>query len=373
MGSTYRSARLPVRGPPATGLFQEGNNCPRPPAVVARGSPAAVTARGSPVAATAVAFFSRARRQIETTPLLSPLLLPPASAASAATSLALSRNHRWALLTLTPQPPPSPAAAALTVLRAHRRRPCCSQPSSDPNRCPHLLPLLINRRPYPSSAASPAAPSSPSSLASSSDPTAAALAGPPLPPSLLHRIQALYLFFPRPPLPPPATSIPLLPALCRYPVPHLNAATACLLHRRRPSLLSPIAPHQLAAACHYSPLPSLPGDHLPLSSSAAFLLCLPATVAGLYRSSRPKRRGACCFLPSAIVVLTMATHCCLLLLSVVTVLTTATRYYLLLPSVVTVLTTATHCCLLLTTGQLSSSSLYHNRIYRSHLHPVAVT
>ncbi|RZS05491.1 hypothetical protein BHM03_00036020, partial [Ensete ventricosum] len=80
-------------------------------------------------------------------PLLSPLLLPPASAAA---SLALSRNHRWALLTLTPQPPPSPAAATLTG-----------------------LPLT-----------------SPSSLAFSSDLATAALAGPSLPPFLPYATTA---------------------------------------------------------------------------------------------------------------------------------------------------------------------------------------
>ncbi|RWW36800.1 hypothetical protein BHE74_00058153 [Ensete ventricosum] len=51
-------------------------------------------------------------------------------------------------------------------------------------------------------------------------------------------------------------------------------------------------------------------------------------------SSRPKRRGVCCLLPSTVIVLT-----------------TATRYCLLLPSVIAVLTMATRCCLLLTIGQ----------------------
>ncbi|RZS14852.1 hypothetical protein BHM03_00046598, partial [Ensete ventricosum] len=49
------------------------------------------------------------------------------------------------------------------------------------------------------------------------------------------------------------------------------------------------------------------------------------------------------------------------------------RRLLLPPSAVAVLTTAARCCLLLTTGQPSSSSLCHNRIYRSHLHPVVAT
>ncbi|RRT50919.1 hypothetical protein B296_00018014 [Ensete ventricosum] len=80
-------------------------------------------------------------------PLLSPLLLPPASAAA---SVALSRNHRWALLTLTPQPPPSLAAVTLIG-----------------------LPLI-----------------SPSSLASSSDLTVAALAGASLPPFLPYATTA---------------------------------------------------------------------------------------------------------------------------------------------------------------------------------------
>ncbi|RRT35997.1 hypothetical protein B296_00051855 [Ensete ventricosum] len=48
------------------------------------------------------------------------------------------------------------------------------------------------------------------------------------------------------------------PTLCRCPLPHLNAAAAFLLHRRRPSLLSPVAPHRLATACHSSLLPLLP-------------------------------------------------------------------------------------------------------------------
>ncbi|RRT33274.1 hypothetical protein B296_00054201 [Ensete ventricosum] len=45
----------------------------------------------------------------------------------------------------------------------------------------------------------------------------------------------------------------------------------------------------------------------------------------------------------------------------------------LLPSVVAILTTATRYCPLLTISQPSSSSLCHNRIYRSHLHPIVVT
>ncbi|RWV84585.1 hypothetical protein GW17_00053689, partial [Ensete ventricosum] len=44
----------------------------------------------------------------------------------------------------------------------------------------------------------------------------------------------------------------------------------------------------------------------------------------------------------------------------------------LLPSAVTVLITATHCCLL-TIDHPSSSSLCHNCIYHSHLHPIAAT
>ncbi|RWW72778.1 hypothetical protein BHE74_00019399 [Ensete ventricosum] len=45
----------------------------------------------------------------------------------------------------------------------------------------------------------------------------------------------------------------------------------------------------------------------------------------------------------------------------------------LLPSAVAVLTTATRFYLLTNTGQPLSSSLYHNRIYRSHLYPVIAT
>ncbi|RRT34737.1 hypothetical protein B296_00056597 [Ensete ventricosum] len=137
-------------------------------------------------------------------------------------------------------------------------------------------------------------------------------------------VKPFYLFFPRSPLRPPTTSVPLLPAFCRCLLPHLNA-TATFLHCRRPSLLT------------------------------AFLPCLPATIAGHCRSSYPKRRGAYCFLPSIVDVLTTATHC-----------------YLLLLSVVAVLTMATHC-FLLTTGQPSSSSLCHNRIYHSHLHLITAT
>ncbi|RWV79832.1 hypothetical protein GW17_00058978, partial [Ensete ventricosum] len=90
---------------------------------------------------TAAATPSSAAAPPAHNPLLSSLLLPSANVVA---SLALSRNHRWALLTLTPQPPPSPVAAALIG-----------------------LPL-----------------SSPSSLASSPDPAVVALARPPLPPSL---------------------------------------------------------------------------------------------------------------------------------------------------------------------------------------------
>ncbi|RRT36147.1 hypothetical protein B296_00045891 [Ensete ventricosum] len=129
-----------------------------------------------------------------------------------------------------------------------------------------------------------------------------------------------------------------------------------------------LLPSSFIIANHPCCRPSLPIDWPPpatlhrcplfpatiyLYPPTAFLLCLPATITGLCRSSRPKRRGTYCLLRSAVAVLTTATQCCLLL-----------------PSTVAVLITATRCCLLLTTGQSSSSSLYHNRIYRSHLHPV---
>ncbi|RWW60028.1 hypothetical protein BHE74_00033006 [Ensete ventricosum] len=58
----------------------------------------------------------------------SPLLLPSASTAVAAASLALNCNHRWALLTLTPQPPPSPATAVLTFLPRFLVGPRCRSP-----------------------------------------------------------------------------------------------------------------------------------------------------------------------------------------------------------------------------------------------------
>ncbi|RZS15615.1 hypothetical protein BHM03_00047470, partial [Ensete ventricosum] len=289
------------------------------------------------------------------------LLLPPSHALPL---LQPSSDCRCPLPSSSANRSPTPAIVSTdsNISRAHCRRPYCSQPSSDPSRCPYLLPLLINHRPYPSSVASPTAPSPPSSLTSSSDPAVTALAGPLLSPSLLscicrsqallHRNQALYLFFPRSPLRPPATSVPLLPAFCRCLLPHLNA-TAMFLHRRRPSLLPPVVPHRLVAACHSSPLPSLPSHHLPLSSSTAFLPCLPATIAGLSRSSYPKRRGTYCFLPSIVDVLTTATRCCFLLLSVVAVLTTATHCCLLttgqphlLPSATTASTTATFILLL---------------------------
>ncbi|RWW72780.1 hypothetical protein BHE74_00019400 [Ensete ventricosum] len=91
---------------------------------------------------------------------------------------------------LSRSPTPATVSTGSDISRAHRRRPCCSQPSSDPSHYPHLLPLLINRRPYPSLATSPTAPSSPSSLASSPNPAAAALAGPPLPPLVAHTSRA---------------------------------------------------------------------------------------------------------------------------------------------------------------------------------------
>ncbi|RWW61586.1 hypothetical protein BHE74_00031355, partial [Ensete ventricosum] len=67
MGGKYRSTRLLVRGPPATGRFQylaRGRLC----AVVARGRLRVVAARGSPARGhrPRVArgrFFSRARRR----------------------------------------------------------------------------------------------------------------------------------------------------------------------------------------------------------------------------------------------------------------------------------------------------------------------
>ncbi|RRT32654.1 hypothetical protein B296_00015159 [Ensete ventricosum] len=94
-----------------------------------------------PSSTTTIATPSSVAAPSAHSPPLSPLLLPPASVTA---SLALSHNHRWALLTLTLQPPPSLAAIALVGL------------------------------PLPS----------PSSLASSSDLTVVALAEPLLPPSL---------------------------------------------------------------------------------------------------------------------------------------------------------------------------------------------
>ncbi|RZS10161.1 hypothetical protein BHM03_00041333 [Ensete ventricosum] len=122
---------------------------------------------------------------------------------------------------------------------------------------------------------------------------------------------------PSPPLPSPSAASSSAGHLCSSP--------PC--HCRRPSLptLSSFPPF----------LPQQPHIGTALSLGRLFLHrpplcppCLPATIADLYRSSRPKRRGTYYLLPSAVAVLTTATHCCLL------------------PSTVTVLTTATRCCLL---------------------------
>ncbi|RZR84598.1 hypothetical protein BHM03_00011451 [Ensete ventricosum] len=98
-------------------------------------------------------------------------------------------------------------------------------------RPPHLPPLLPRRTPLLSRCCSPRRtplPPLPSRFCRSQ--------------ALLHCSQALLcLFFPRSPLPPSATSIPLLPATA---VGHLYSSPPC--HRRRPSLLL----HNFPSASH---------------------------------------------------------------------------------------------------------------------------
>ncbi|RWW17688.1 hypothetical protein GW17_00018370 [Ensete ventricosum] len=66
MGGTYRPARLPVRGPPATGQIPRQRR-PRPPAIAARGSPTRGCRPRVARDRDHGRFFSRTRRQIETT------------------------------------------------------------------------------------------------------------------------------------------------------------------------------------------------------------------------------------------------------------------------------------------------------------------
>ncbi|RWW78899.1 hypothetical protein BHE74_00012848 [Ensete ventricosum] len=130
---------------------------------------------------------------------------------------------------------------------------------------------------------------------------------------------------PSPPLPSPSAASSSAGHLCSSP--------PC--HHRRPSLptLSSFPPF-LPQQPHIATALSL--GRLFLHRPPLFPPCLPATIADLYRSSRPKRRGTYYLLPSVVAVLTTTTRCCLLLLSTVAVLTTATRCCLLL--------TAVPCC-----------------------------
>ncbi|RZR72291.1 hypothetical protein BHM03_00011948 [Ensete ventricosum] len=88
-------------------------------------------------------------------------------------------------------------------------------------------------------------------------------------------------------------------ALCRYPLPHLNVAATFLLHRHRPSLLSPVSPHRLAAFCHSSllspaTLPPMPPPHSlspPVVPSSSSSFCYNHIYRShLNRSQSPHRR-----------------------------------------------------------------------------------
>ncbi|RRT34751.1 hypothetical protein B296_00058211 [Ensete ventricosum] len=128
----------------------------------------------------------------------------------------LSAPHADAIASsLARSPTPATVSTDSDISRAHRRHPCYSQPSSDPSNCPHLLSLLINRRPYPSLATSPTEPS-PSTLASSPNPVAAALAGPLLPPPPVARTSRTHRSQTCAPLPHP-TVLPSSPSALARP------------------------------------------------------------------------------------------------------------------------------------------------------------
>ncbi|RRT85126.1 hypothetical protein B296_00000504 [Ensete ventricosum] len=260
------------------------------------------------------------------------------------------------LSSLQPSPPlPSPSAASSSAGHLCSSPPCHRHRPSLP-RC--LLFLLS----YRSSRISPLP--SPSVASSSTDHlysphaslllslTSTAVVAPnveaattsshrpllssPRPPAAASSSRRPSLSSPQPPA--VASSSPLSPVApkCRCYLPPSSLLTILATARCSPSIGHRL-PLFIAA--------SLSDHHLPLSSSTAFLPCLPATVADLCSSSRSKCRGAYCLLPSAVAVLTTTTRCYLLLLSAIAILTMATR-----------------CCLLLTTGQPSFSSLYHNHI-----------
>ncbi|RZS11193.1 hypothetical protein BHM03_00042503 [Ensete ventricosum] len=112
-----------------------------------------------------------------------------------------------------------------------------------------------------------------------------------------------------------------------------------------------------------------------LAASFSSLCC-----SHLCRSSRPplpSLTAGCCLLPpvpiandTAVLLLRLLPMACPA--AVAASASLIGHGHCLLPSVIAVLITATHCCLL-TIDNTSSSSLCHNRIYRSHLHPIAAT
>ncbi|RWW56459.1 hypothetical protein BHE74_00036821 [Ensete ventricosum] len=174
-------------------------------------------------------------------------------------------------------------------------------------------------------------------------------------------------------LPPALPSHPYHPCY-RIILPHCSLAscgfsTHCCHCRNLPFLLSyhnsrtsplPSLSAASSSAGHLcSSLPSTAVQPLPAVALVATVapLCSACTLLPLsLQLPQPPPRPLPLFSPPKTVAASLVSH----------------GHYLLSSSIA-VLTTATRCCLLLTTDQPSASSLYHNRIYRIHLHPITAT
>ncbi|RRT31718.1 hypothetical protein B296_00049045, partial [Ensete ventricosum] len=140
----------------------------------------------------------------------------------------LTPHHR----STPPQPLPSSSATSSAgrctaifstgsdISRAHRRRPCCSQPSSDPSRCPHQPSAIPLPRPLLHPRTAPFF-----TPFSYRRPTL-------LPPLLSAASWALLMLMPQPPLSPATT------ALVGLPLPSPSSNLLCFLWLNLPFLLS---------------------------------------------------------------------------------------------------------------------------------------
>ncbi|RWW45047.1 hypothetical protein BHE74_00049152, partial [Ensete ventricosum] len=216
----------------------------------------------------------------------SPLLLLSASATSvAAPSPSASRrpthnrNHRWALVTLTPQPPSSPSVASSSAGHRssspllHHRQPSLPSPTTaavtllqQPSPLPSLSPLLPLPRPIRDLRLQPAAPSRAASISRrvvypQLQPTAVILRQPPSPFSLLNdsRLHPRSLLYSRtaPFFPPcschrPAPPQPLTPLLSVATTGRTPLLSRCRNHRPDPAAL----PLSQPSPDYRCPLPS---------------------------------------------------------------------------------------------------------------------